>query len=120
MMSACRVMAQNGANPAASTRCTGASRRSSSRASCSRASSAYAAGSVRASPASLTVRVIGGLLYSGVLVPEHPLEELAGGVAGQVGAEGDGPGALVVGEVVAAVGDQLGAELRSRVRHRQR
>jgi hypothetical protein len=58
MMSACRVTAQNGSYPGAFTQCTGASRRSSASASWSRSSSAYAAGSVRASPASVTVRVI--------------------------------------------------------------
>ena len=39
-------------------RCTVSSRRSSASPSCSRSSSAYAAGSVKASPASVTVRVI--------------------------------------------------------------
>ena len=46
-----------------------------------------------------------------VLVLEEPLVELAGGVAGELGPEVDGAGALHVGEVLPAVRDQLALEV---------
>ena len=52
-----------------------------------------------------------------VLVLEQALVELAGGVAGELGAEVDRAGALHVGQVLPAVGDELALEVGAGVGH---
>ena len=70
-------------------------------------------GSRRLHPRGRLDRAAGGLP---VLVLEEALVELAGGVAGQLVAEVDRARALHVGEVLAAVGDQLLRPARGRRR----